>query len=491
VVVSTLSESPTYQNLLNRLKELEAKIALESARLQDGAPAMQELLDQRRRLLPLIEAEAQRIAKQNNLSSRGNLGFQGSLGRSMGQQLVEAANRVQTLQAQAQAMSRAELQLRQQTKDFAGIARSYDAVQRNLKIAAESLNRLLVARENLQLELTRQTMPWQQISTINDDSIKDASGRLRQFLLAGVASTLLALSVAWLMEKLDPSFHDVDDLTDELKLTCLGVIPFDPRKKRAKQPQLAAASGELALPEPAPAKERTGYYTTSPFTEAFYSLYTNIRLMGTDNPIQVLTIVSTSPGDGKTTVSSNLAIAAAALGQRVLLVDVDMRYPRLHQAFEVINARGLSNILTGEGINSLKFTDICIPYEEDDNLQLLTAGPQPPDPPRLLSSNRIRTLVEEMRKEFDLIIFDTPPLGHFVDAKLLSTLSDGTVMVVSVNKTDRAKAKQVIYDLTSSISTPVLGCVVNGVKQTQKASDYYYYANQAQKTKEQKQLSSV
>jgi polysaccharide biosynthesis transport protein len=483
VAVSNLSESPTYQTLISKLRELEAQIAIASAKFQPDSPMMLDLLDQREKLLPLITDEARRIGSRgNSVNAPPNQStvFQGSIGQNMGQQLVDAANRTQMLRAQGEALVMAETQLRQQTRNFAGFARTYDAVQRNLKISTDSLTRLLAARENLQLELTRQTMPWQQISRIDEDSIKDASGRIRQLIIAAFASLLMGLAVAWIMEKLDSSFHDVDDLSTELRLTCLGIIPYDPRKKRVKDLQLPASTQEQSNLPALVTEEDNSYYSTSPFKEAFYSLYTNIRLMGSDNPIQVLTIVSTSPGDGKTTVSSNLAIAAAALGERVLLIDVDMRYPRLHEAFQIANTRGLSNLLTNDSAKNVKLSDLCQPYAEDENLQILTAGPQPPDPARLLSSNRIRNLLAEMREQFDLIIFDTPPLGHFVDAKLLAFISDGTLMVVSVNKTDRKKARQVVQDLLKSVSTPLLGCVVNGVKQTIDKGDYYYSSQKQQ-----------
>jgi polysaccharide biosynthesis transport protein len=483
VAVSNLSESPTYQTLISKLRELEAQIAIASAKFQPDSPMMLDLLDQRQKLLPLITDEARRIGSRgNSVNAPPNQStvFQGSIGQNMGQQLVDAANRTQMLRAQGEALVIAETQLRQQTRNFAGFARAYDAVQRNLKISTDSLTRLLAARENLQLELTRQTMPWQQISRIDEDSIKDASGRIRQLLIAAVASLLMGLAVAWIMEKLDSSFHDVDDLSTELRLNCLGIIPYDPRKKRVKDLQLPASTKEQSNLPALVTEEDNSYYSTSPFKEAFYSLYTNIRLMGSDNPIQVLTIVSTSPGDGKTTVSSNLAIAAAALGERVLLIDVDMRYPRLHEAFQIANTRGLSNLLTNDSAKTANLSDLCHSYAEDENLQILTAGPQPPDPARLLSSNRIRNLLAEMREQFDLIIFDTPPLGHFVDAKLLAFISDGTLMVVSVNKTDRKKARQVVQDLVKSVTTPLLGCVVNGVKKTIDKDDYYYSSQKQQ-----------
>jgi polysaccharide biosynthesis transport protein len=485
VAVSNLSESPTYQTLISKLRELEAQIAIASAKFQPDSPMMLDLLDQREKLLPLITDEARRIGSRgNSVNAPPNQStvFQGSIGQNMGQQLVDAANRTQMLRAQGEALVMAETQLRQQTRNFAGFARSYDAVQRNLKISADSLTRLMTARENLQLELTRQTMPWQVISKIDQDSIYDASGRARQFVIAAIASTLLGLVAAWIAEKLDPSFHTVDDLTSDLKFTCLGKIPFDPRKRRD------SVSAPMLMPNGQSVRQNSAieadsYYTgASPFMEAFYSAYTNIRLLGTDSPIKILTVVSTSPGDGKTTVSTNLALAAANLGERVLLVDADLRWPRLHLSLDLPNIRGLSNCLTS---NDVELDKIYQAHPEDENLTILTAGPQPPDAPRLLTSNRLRSLIEQWRQDFDLVVFDTPPLGHFVDAKLIASISDGTVMVVSLNKTERQKAKQVFTDLVAAIPTRLLGGIVNGVKAP--PPDAYY--SQAQRQIEEQKIT--
>jgi polysaccharide biosynthesis transport protein len=489
VAVSNLSESPTYQTLISKLRELEAQIAIASAKFQPDSPMMLDLLDQREKLLPLITDEARRIGSRgNSVNAPPNQStvFQGSIGQNMGQQLVDAANRTQMLRAQGEALVMAETQLRQQTRNFAGFARAYDAVQRNLKISADSLTRLLTARENLQLELTRQTLPWQLMSKIDQDSIQDSSGRVRNFLIAGVASALLALAVAWIVEKLDPSFHTIDDLTSDLKFTCLGKIPFDPRKRRDPdlKPMLMP-NGQGRGQSVAIDQADTYYSGASPFMEAFYSAYTNIRLLGTDTPIKILTVVSTSPGDGKTTVSTNLALAAANLGERVLLIDADLRWPRLHLGLDLPNIRGLSNCLTSDDV---EFEKIYQTHPEEANLSILTAGPQPPDAPRLLTSNRLRSLIEKWRQDFDLVVFDTPPLGHFVDAKLIASISDGTVMVVSLNKTERQKAKQVFNDLVAAIPTRFLGGIVNGVKAPPPDA---YYSQAYRQIEEQKLTSSV
>jgi polysaccharide biosynthesis transport protein len=489
VAVSNLSESPTYQTLISKLRELEAQIAIASAKFQPNSPMMLDLLDQREKLLPLITDEARRIGSRgNSVNAPPNQStvFQGSIGQNMGQQLVDAANRTQMLRAQGEALMMAETQLRQQTRNFAGFARSYDAVQRNLKISADSLTRLMTARENLQLELTRQTMPWQLMSKIDQDSIQDSSGRVRNFLIAGAASALLGLAVAWIAEKLDPSFHTIDDLTSDLKFTCLGKIPFDPRKRRDPDLKPMLMPNGSGRGQSVAIDQADTYYSgASPFMEAFYTAYTNIRLLGTDTPIKILTVVSTSPGDGKTTVSTNLALAAANLGERVLLIDADLRWPRLHLGLDLPNIRGLSNCLTSDDV---EFEKIYQTHPEEANLSILTAGPQPPDAPRLLTSNRLRSLIEKWRQDFDLVVFDTPPLGHFVDAKLIASISDGTVMVVSLNKTERQKAKQVFNDLVAAIPTRFLGGIVNGVKAPPPDA---YYSQAYRQIEEQKLTSSV
>ncbi len=491
VVVSTLSEAPAYQELITKLREIETQIALQSARFQNDSPVIQDLVEQRARLIPLLAEEARRIVSRSEVAKQGaniqTLGFQGSVGRKLGEQLVEAANQVKILEAQDQALGLTEQELRKQTDNFAGVARSYEGVQRNLKISNDSLNRLLEARERLQLDRTRQTNPWELISEISQASIGDASGKQRQYVFAAIASLVLGMIAGWIADRLDQAYHTVDDLNTDLKLPCLGQIPLNAQLKgQSSLPLLVPPDAQPALParRPKRADQEGGYYghytSTTSFLESFYSLYANIRLMTSDSPIKVLTVASASPGDGKSTVSSHLALAAAGMGYRVLLIDADLRWPRLHEKFNLPNLRGFSNLLTND---TLSFADLIQTHPTEAGLCLLTGGPKPPDPPRLLSSNRLRHLLDEMREAFDLVIFDTPPLGHFVDGKLLASISDGTILVASLKKTDRNALKQLVQELRTSINAPLLGCIANGIKTSgfgNHYSQYYqYYGRQS------------
>ena len=213
---------------------------------------------------------------------------------------------------------------------------------------------------------------------------------------------------------------------------------------------------------------KSHYYTTSPFSEAFRSLYTNIRLLGSDAPIRSLVISSSMPGEGKSTVSVYLAQAAAALGQRVLLVDTDLRRPKVHERLGLPNTVGLSNVISLD----LEVDQAVQPYPLEPNLSVLTSGQLPPDSTKLLSSQKMQNLMAQFRETYDLVIYDTPPLTGFADTKLVASQTDGIIMVVGLGKTKRAVLSQALASI-KLFSVPVLGMVANGSQEQAVAYDTY------------------
>jgi polysaccharide biosynthesis transport protein len=457
IMAANLSESPRYQDLLAQLQEVETKLAQESARLRSNTPVIQLLQDQRDRLLPLLQAEAQRIVRSDSTASqsREQLGYQGTVSRGLITNLIDAVNQVKVLQTQQQAIEREISSLNNQIKGLATVSRQYGELDRNLSIASDSLARLQIARENLQLEVARQLAPWELMTRIDENIVSDVSGTSRKLLLGGIAGLLLGIGAALLAEKLDRVFHTPGDFK-ETNLPCLGMIPY---QKQLRQSSLLITGGAPAV-EPAQHRERR-YANTVPFLEAFYSLDANIRLLNSDSPIRSLTITSASPADGKSTVSTHLALAAAAMGRKVLIVDADLRLPQVHNRFNLPNLRGLSNLLTSE----LDAQEVIQPSLVDDNLYILTAGQLPPAPGRLLSSNKMRNYAERFAKQFDLVIYDSPPLLGFADAKLVGAHTDGILLVVGLGKTNRDNVMHLLRDLHSTTQVSVLGIVANGLKQ--------------------------
>lgn len=485
IALSNLSESRTYQNLLLELQEVDTQIASESTRFNSNALEIQILQDQRERIMPLLRAEAARVmgsAAVGNASLPSSLGYQGEISRDLTQQLVNATNQVQVLTQQDQVLQNAIQQVNQQTQSLSGIAQQYLKIVREVELASGSLTRLQIARENLQVESARQSAPWKLISKLGEGSIGVQGGQSKQLLLRLIASGALGVIAALIAEQLDRVFHDVEELK-EISLPCLGIIPYN-RLIADSESSLIAASGNSEVSDSLSSKERQ---TNALFQESFYTLDANIRLLSSDKPIKSLTITSTSPADGKSTISSHLAMAAVMMGRRVLLIDTDLRRPQIHSRFNVSNIQGLSSVLTSD----IDFYNVIQPAKHLPGLSLLAAGPTPPSPGRLLSSRKMETLMHQATQDFDLVICDAPP-AIFADSKLTATNTDGVLLVVGINKTDRPQALQVIEDWNTSSHASILGLVANGVKGKEMDSYYYqrYYSAEGTDTTKRNLLSA-
>jgi polysaccharide biosynthesis transport protein len=203
------------------------------------------------------------------------------------------------------------------------------------------------------------------------------------------------------------------------------------------------------------------YRSASPFIEAFRSLNANLRLLSGSNSIRSLVISSPAPGDGKSTVALNLAQAAAAMGQRVLLVDADLRWPQIEAKLGLSGSTGLTDLLASD----LTPDSVIKSSQAEANLFVITAGSHTTDPLRLLSSKKMLSLMSQWRMAYDLVIYDTPPLLGLADSSLLAGYTDGMLLIVGISHTDQSEFKQALQGLQMA-GTPILGVVANQVKET-------------------------
>ncbi|ANX13967.1 capsular biosynthesis protein [Fictibacillus arsenicus] len=205
----------------------------------------------------------------------------------------------------------------------------------------------------------------------------------------------------------------------------------------------------------------------SPVFESYRTLRTNIQFASVDQDIKKIVITSPKPGEGKSTTVANLAIAFAQQGKKVLLIDADLRKPTVANTFSLPNTSGLTNVLSRQS----KIEQV-IQQTAVENLHILTSGPIPPNPSELLGSNSMKELVAKAENEFDIILFDSPPVLAVTDAQVLTNLSDGTILVVRSGSTDQDAAKKA-KDLLQVGKSRLLGVVLNG--KNQKQEQYYYY----------------
>ncbi len=215
--------------------------------------------------------------------------------------------------------------------------------------------------------------------------------------------------------------------------------------------------------------------------EAFKTLRANVLMSRVTASHQVLLVTSPLPRDGKTTVAANLAIVMAQLGRRVLLIDADLRHPKLHRMFAVDEALGLSSILLNE-----TYERILVPRINDTNLHLIPAGTCPENPSELLGSERMQRFIRAARQRFDVVILDTPPVLAVSDALVASELVDGLIVVVRAGATPRAHAKRMLTQLVeheepraaqSAAQNKVLGVVLNGLKPHDGSAYYGRYGH--------------
>jgi len=205
----------------------------------------------------------------------------------------------------------------------------------------------------------------------------------------------------------------------------------------------------------------------SPISEQYRTLRTNIEFSSIDEPIRTILVTSTAPGEGKSTTAANLAIVFAQQGKKALIVDTDLRNPTVHYTFRIANTFGLTNVLTkqatlNEAIQMTPIKDVFV----------LTCGPIPPNPAELIGSESMTQFIQNASEQFDIVIFDTPPVLAVTDAQILANKVDGSILVFSSGDTNidaAVKTKEVLMNAKSKL----LGAVLN--KKKAKDSQYYYY----------------
>ena len=504
---SYLSDSPRYQNLLAELQEVELELARESVRFSPQNPVIIGLEERKANLIPLLEREAIGVLGRNfnpGVDFTTSAPSPSSLRSQLDIQYIQAANTTEILELRASALEASLAELDADIEGIPKIAREYTELQRDLTVATESLNRFLSAQEELQLEAARQALPWQLIAGPIQKEDPVSPSVPRNLALGMIGGLMLGMGAALLAERLDPVFHSSEEIKESIKLPMLGIIPVE--KDLVPTAEYVSEEEEIILPQlqiggkvldlnasesdaqigttaKVPSRKiRKRRYNASPFSEAFRSLNTNIRLLGSDSSLNSIVISSSIPSEGKSTISSHLAQAAAAMGQRVLLIDADLRRPQAHLWTGLDNDNGLSNVLssplpTEDEIELKHLIEQTVRQPEEwEGLSVITAGEIPPDPTRLLSSQRMYKVMDILKEsgKYDLIIYDTPPILGFADGRILANRTNGVVLVVRIGKTDRSLVKQNIDNLRVS-HVPVLGIVANHASYA--SGDSYHYYN--------------
>ncbi|MDJ0553672.1 MAG: polysaccharide biosynthesis tyrosine autokinase [Microcoleaceae cyanobacterium MO_207.B10] len=446
-IIAVLSiESKAYDFLIREIQKLESELAAHSTLFLDDSEPMQMLRE-----------------KQSNLNA---LGY-----REAESILKKISGKIQEQEANERTLAENITKLSEQLRELPIVAREYADLERELEVATNTLKEFLSKLEALEVDAARQEIPWQVIQ--KTQLLTDTDGNLipteftqtkRQLAVVVIVSVLFGIGAGFLVEVLITVFHTPEEVKAATKLPVLGKIPVAKELKK----RLKGRKKNLSV---VTAMDRNGHnlvlgldapeiiYRNTNLLEAFRSLYTNINLLSYERSLQSLVITSSTSGDGKSTVAVHLAQIAAAVGQRVLLVDADFRDPQIHLHLDIPNLKGFSEAISTD----LSLNDAIQKSPVNDNLFVLTAGQVPPDPIKLLSSKKKQYLMQQFQAFFDLVIYDTPPLVNLADANLIAADADGTILVVAIEKTDRSMLMKALEGFKISGGL-VLGTVTNFIK---------------------------
>lgn len=275
------------------------------------------------------------------------------------------------------------------------------------------------------------------------------SNRLYTILTAAAIGLMLAAGAAYTLEYLDDTLKNQDDTQKILGLTTMGAVP-QYENKGGERTLVMAEQGQSAV------------------AESYRILRTNLQFAAVDRPLRKIMITSPTPEEGKTVTTANLGIAQAQAGRTVIIIDADLHKPRQHHHFQLPNNVGLTTALLDEDPN----LDFLLQQTSFPNLWVMTSGPMPPNPAELLGSAHMRQLLEQLQQRADIILLDSPPVTVLSDATILSTQSDGVLLILDSGKTRAEIAKRAVTALRQ-VNAHIIGALLN--RMPARGSGYYYY----------------
>ena len=314
------------------------------------------------------------------------------------------------------------------------------------QIYIASINNL----ESLKLSKAQNSPTIMQVESAVKPEVPISPKPMQSTIMGLAIGLFIAAATIFLIEFLDDTLKTPDEIKAVLDVPVIGFIG-DLKSGASKN------NGPLGL--------FVARNPRSPVSEAFRSLRTNIEYSSVDKQIQTVLITSSGESEGKSTVAANLAVVEAQVGKKVVLVDTDMRRPKVHVQVNTPNRMGLTDLIAGK----LSINEVLKPIETTDNLSIITCGTIPPNPAELLGSERMTEILKDLRERFDFIIIDTPPM-IVSDAQILSTKVDGLIFVIIPGQTKIIAAKRPLEEL-ERIGARVLGVVANKIP---KNRDYYY-----------------
>ncbi|WP_373538947.1 GumC family protein [Chamaesiphon sp.] len=482
-----LTQDSAYQELFKQLNDLELKYNQESVRFSPENPLIVALKEKRDGVLILLRERAQQVLKRevadNELTKGGISNFGNNLAQNLANKQAELETSLVAQTAQAQSLEAVYQQVQTQIAQLPGLQKQYTELQREYQITSQELTAFLQKVQELKIVNAEQVVPWRLLDPPEYPSLPLSPDVPRQMGLGAIGSLLAGILVSVGLNKLDDRVDNPDSVKAMTGMPVLSLIPRVDDLDRS-----STMRGGTFLQT---AKGKNKDYSYWSFIESIRTLALGIGLTSDRDDKQsggkIIAMTSSLPKEGKSTIAFHTGNTLAELGYRVLLIDADMHKSTiahlcanspLFKREDCDDSDGLSDAIVG----SCNWKDL-IKVSPESKLNVMFSGKQTVSSIVLFNSPRLIRLMEEWRKEYDYILFDTPPIVGVSDTRLLSSLVDGIVYIVSLN----VAQKQIIdrgIDIISSLRTPVLGLAINRVENHHsgynKYYQYYHAANDLQ-----------
>ncbi len=465
---NALSQSPAVQKVLTDLQETDRALVTLGENLQPEHPQMRELQGKKDALQALLKTQVGEVVGQTTSPTDSSLGNvqAGQTKQGLTEALVKAEVERLGLTNQVNSLRQAQTTYQQRTAVMPRLEEMQRELERNLTVAQTTYEALLKGLQEFRIAENKNVGNVDVVAAATVPTEPISPKVLLNLAIGTVMGLLLGIGTALLLEALDNSVKTVKEAQDIFDLTVLGTIPTMEGSEKVNVKSLDRARPQLPVRD----------MPRSAVSEAFRMLQANLKFLSSDNPPRVIVMTSSVPQEGKSTTTANLALVLAEMGHRVLLADADLRRPSQHQIWELPNSVGLTNILveTGKWTGSVR--------SENEHLDIITAGVIPPNPVRLIDSQRMAHLIAEWRELYDFVLIDTPPLAVASDALLMAQMTDGLLMVARPGvltaasaETAKAALSKVNGDDKDAKRATVLGLVLNGVIPENEPDSYYYY----------------
>ena len=501
LVLASLNQDPERLSLQKELLDIQSQLINAQSVFTDKSVRVENLEERSRNVRNLLRKRTQELLKQFSTSvsidSPILSDFQDPIRLKLIEQFVETTNQIKALESQLPSISSERQQVDDTVKKLPSIINQYTALEREIKLTEEVLDKLLVQRETLKVE-SAQELPWQLISKpqipLDEKGLPsgEAPKRLNLILAGFGGGLLLSTLFTFFWEKYKDVFFSADDVEDILALPLFGRVPkyntsvvsksrpFSLKKsqqsKASKQPKIskqANTSQKLESLERlenaatlAPSKniaDKSWNNNSLPlnwlvFVNVFDDMYAELSFYYRTPPLRAITISSIEPGDGQSLVALNLAIAATKKGKRVLLVDASGKKSTLCHRLNLTGQKGFNYLLT----HNVDLESVIQEVPQNSNLYVVAS----PTEDRISSQHlwsRMEYIMSELQERFDLVIYDLPHFNETTDVYFMTSCTDGMLLVVGVNKTKQSSTKKVLKKATD-LRLPLLGAIANFVE---------------------------